>query len=289
MVRPASAGVAAVYRGDSDDVGASTFLAAVISVYQRTTGPYTLSVGGLILVEQVDQLPLVPHVLRKEGGEFCASFEMTPSMVTACCRLGYLPMAHHETETALLLIKCHEERMVLRFPELHLGRSVRRRMRKHRWVLTVDGDFERVLSGIQEAHDSSWFTHPLCEVFRQVHDNPSDGVSLHSVELYGEDGELAAAEIGYRCGRVYTSLSGYYLVDGAGAVQTAALALLESRGFAFWDLGMDVPYKRDLGAQAVERYSFLQEYRREATFTPPSFPEEAVECRCLPGVEPHTR
>lgn len=243
--------------------------------------------GGLILVEHVDQLPLVSRVLHERGGEFCATFSMAPSMVAACCRLGYLPMAHHETETPLLLIKCHEERMVLRFSELHIGRSVRRRMRKHRWVLAVDRDFARVLRDIQKVHEPSWFTPSLCAVFQMMHDNPPDGVSLHSVELYREDGALAAAEIGYRCGAVYTSLSGYYLVDGAGAVQTAALALvLENRGFAFWDLGMDVPYKRDLGARGVERFTFLQEYRREASVPPPSFPERAVDCRRLPGIEP---
>ena len=70
---------------------------------------------------------------------------------------------------------------------------------------------------------------------------------------------LVAGELGYTVGAVYTSLTGYSNESSAGSVQMAALgSALQQAGFTVWDLGMDMDYKRDLGACLVERDDFLQ-------------------------------
>jgi Leu/Phe-tRNA-protein transferase len=79
--------------------------------------------------------------------------------------------------------------------------------------------------------------------------------------LYRE-GRLVAGEFGVAAGRVYTSYSGYRDEDSAGTVQMIlAGRLLQDLGFAFWDLGMLLPYKERLGAQALERRRFLELFR----------------------------
>mmetsp|Transcript_17175 Transcript_17175/g.24281 ORF Transcript_17175/g.24281 Transcript_17175/m.24281 type:complete len:352 (-) Transcript_17175:454-1509(-) len=84
-------------------------------------------------------------------------------------------------------------------------------------------------------------------------------VRLYSIEVWREDsGELAAGELGYSIGNIYTSLTGFSSRDGAGSVQLVALGnLLQLCGFKTWDLGMDIEYKKNLGAQCICRDEFL--------------------------------
>jgi Leu/Phe-tRNA-protein transferase len=78
-------------------------------------------------------------------------------------------------------------------------------------------------------------------------------------------GQLVAGEFGVAVGRVYTSYSGYYDEDSAGSVQLALTGrYLRDSGFAFWDLGMPLPYKEKLGARTVDRARFLELFRTAA-------------------------
>ena len=76
------------------------------------------------------------------------------------------------------------------------------------------------------------------------------------------DDALVAGEFGAVVGSSYTSYSGFYKVDGAGAVQMALTAkVLEAAGFPYWDLGQEHAYKLGLGARMVERQTFLPRFR----------------------------
>ena len=94
---------------------------------------------------------------------------------------------------------------------------------------------------------------PLC--------GPAKTARPVSFALYRE-GKLAAGEFGVVAGRVYTSYSGYYDEDNAGTVQLILTTryLLE-RNFAFFDLGMPLPYKTDLGAVDISPEAFVALFR----------------------------
>lgn len=67
-----------------------------------------------------------------------------------------------------------------------------------------------------------------------------------------------AGEIGYSVGGCWTSMSGFTAADDAGSVQCAALGvMLQSCQLRYWDLGMSMRYKMQMGAQNVSRKRFL--------------------------------
>ena len=220
------------------------------------------------------ELDRVDEVLAERGGEFVASLRSDPEMVAASCRRGYLPMSEDFTGHEVLLIKVHEQRMVLELPELHVSRSTRRRARG--LELRIDAGFDRCLQAIVVYHPERWLTAPLCDALCELNRRPRAGVGTHSVEVYAR-GELVAGEVGYTCGAAYTSMAAFHTMSGAGSVQLAVLGvLLREAGFAFWDLGMEMEYKLALGARTVGRDAFLRRYRTVASEPTPALPSGAA-------------
>ena len=214
----------------------------------------------LPLVSGPHDLPDVPALLLERGGEFCVATRIDSAMVAAVCRHGYLPMSEDWTGRELLLIKSHAERCILEPSRVQIARSTRRRAPGLR--LRVDSDFARCLERIVATYaDERWLTARLCDALLSLHERPTEGVRMRSIEVLAH-GEMVAGEIGYTCGGAYTSLSGFHSVSGAGSVQLACLGLLLGEaGFALWDLGMEIAYKRALGAFPVDRSRFLERYR----------------------------
>lgn len=128
--------------------------------------------------------------------------------------------------------------------------------------------FDDVCEGIIKQHGENWFYPPLVSALKKINclkisstDNLGS-VSVHSFEVWDKNGDLVAGEAGYAVGGCYTSLSGYYEANSAGSVQMAATGcLLRSHGFHMWDLGMDLEYKRSLGAILLSKGEFFDKLK----------------------------
>jgi hypothetical protein len=224
--------------------------------------------------------------------EFCLALEFDPVFIAALMKAGFLVMSTDLRSEALddepadvipqyiLLPKLHLVRSALLFPELHIKRSLRPRL--SRYELRVDGipaselkdmedlfvlgpgaasDFEYILERCVEVHDDAWLTAPLRHAIREIRALPWLPVRPLSFGVY-RDGILRAGEFGILAGRVYTSYSGYYDEDNAGSVQMVLTAkYLESLGAPFWDLGMPLEYKDDLGARNMDPRQFVELFR----------------------------
>lgn len=220
---------------------------------------------GTILPQLVDRgLP--------GGGEFLVAElcngERTAAMIALLIWHGFLPMGGN----GMLLPKIHKARCVLPPGSVHIGRKVRRRAKGFR--LSVDAAWEAVVHGIQmhtfTSHEGDcWLSDELASTYQAVtrlDDSLRHGVAFHSVELWhAGTGELVAGEIGYTCGAIYSSCTGFAVKDqysGLGSVQMAALARWLSRcGFALWDLGMELDYKLELGCEIISRAEWAERVR----------------------------
>ena len=235
---------------------------------------------GYPIISTRNEISTVPDLLQGRHEEFVLSPRIDTEMVAEACRAGCIPMAHKIGDFEFLMIKLHHFRSVLQFPDLHTPRKTRSRSRGLR--IAVDRDFSRCLGAVRDHYPPSmrWLTPRLCTVLDELHGQPRSGVSTHSIEVYDGAG-LVAGEIGYRIGAVYTSMSGFYLRSGSGTVQLVSLArILESSGFLFWDLGIDVAYKRTIGAKLFPRAQFLALYYR-GTALSAGFPPGDLSCEEL--------
>jgi Leu/Phe-tRNA-protein transferase len=221
---------------------------------------YTLS--GHVFITPEDDLDTLVDELISTGydEEFCIATHISPGFIARLMKAGFLVMSIDMEDGALLLPKIHLTRSVLLFPELHVKKSIKRFL--GRYELRVDTDFNRILDRCIEIHGDGWLTLPLTRCIKWLHHKHTPLARPLSFGVY-RDGELRAGEFGVVSGRVYTSYSGYYDESNAGTCQLVLTTrYLRDMGFAFFDLGMPLPYKDDLGARNVDTRSFVELFRQ---------------------------
>ena len=228
---------------------------------------YTLS--GHIYISPEDDCDAVVNVMvaTDYNEEFCIARDFTPEFVARLMEAGFLVMSINLNEDNddepyyILLPKLHLVRSVLFFENLYIKKSIRRFL--NRYELRPNADFDRIIDRCVEKHGADWLTPPLVDCIKKIRDSPSANARPESFALY-RDGKLAAGEFGVVCGKVYTSYSGFYDEDNAGTVQMILTArYLQEHGFSFFDLGMPMDYKTDLGAVDVSPKEFVQLFRGE--------------------------
>lgn len=215
------------------------------------------------------------HPLSTEDGDLWASPFFDKRLVAQLMAEGFLPIATRK----MLLPKLHIERCVISWKDFHISKSVRKKGKK--WNMSVNQDFDGVVQGCRTQHGISWLYPSIVTSFKAIHNLAEEGlksmiispdgklkgyrpVRIYSIEIWScETGQLVAGELGYTVGDIYTSLTGFSNEDSAGSVQLAALGmLLQQQGFRMWDLGMDLEYKKKLGAHLMKREIFVEEVRK---------------------------
>ena len=238
---------------------------------------YTLS--GHLFISPEDDCNAIVNAILATGynEEFCIADAFSPEFVTRLMEAGFLVMAaniagDNEEPDYILLPKLHLERSALFFENLHIKKSVRRFL--SRYELCPDTEFNRIVDSCVEKHGGDWLVPPLLECIKKIRNSPlhehgGTGRLFPTARAYPasfalyHDGKLAAGEFGVVSGRVYTSYSGFYDEENAGTVQIILTAqYLQKHGFLFFDLGMPMDYKTDLGAVNISPEEFVRLFRR---------------------------
>jgi len=239
---------------------------------------YTLS--GHIFISPQDDCNMITDamLLTDYDKDFCLAGDFDPEFIAKLMEAGFLVMSMNLSEDDtepdyILLPRLHLVRSVLFFENLHIKKSIRRFL--NRYELRADAEFEFILDRCVEKHKSDWLTPPLVECIKKIRNTygggendsgrlaASENARPASFALYRE-GKLVAGEFGVVCGKVYTSYSGFYDEDNAGTVQIILAARhLQKQGFSFFDLGMPLDYKKDLGAIEISTEEFVRLFRGE--------------------------
>jgi len=205
-----------------------------------------------------EDFPAVEFALREPDGLLAIGGDLTVARLLAAYRRGIFPWYSDDQP---ILWWSPDPRMVL-FPEkLHLSRSLRKTLRRNRFRLTVDHDFDAVIRACAEPRPQqpgTWITAEMREAYLRLHRTGH----AHSVEAW-LDGELAGGLYGVAIGRVFFGESMFTRVTDASKVAFAGFTrFLQASGFGLIDCQVYSEHLASLGAEPLPRPHFTDLLKR---------------------------
>jgi leucyl/phenylalanyl-tRNA--protein transferase len=231
---------------------------------------------------------------------FCA--DLSPASVLGACRRGVIPLpasdeyfrtlneARYEDQVAdgaIAIVGDERDdpywaawwspdpRLVIGADGVHLGRNVRKRLRRDRLRTTANGAFRQVAEACRAGREPRWLTDALLGSLVALH---GQGWA-HSIEVWLDE-ELVGGAMGIGLGGVISGDSLFGWHQGAAAIAVADMwARLQAAGGAVIDAQWDSPFLRSLGAAPITRERYLALLDRPAQLV--SLPTRSLPARRL--------
>lgn len=165
-----------------------------------------------------------------------------------------------------------DPRMVLFPDELHVGRSlrktIRRAQRDESFEISHDRAFDEVIAACstipREGQDGTWITDDMLAAYREFH---RSGFA-HSVEAW-RDGELVGGLYGVAIGRVFFGESMFAREPDASKIAFASFVEeLADAGYAVIDCQVHTDHLARFGARLIERKQFAEILAQACDQTP---------------------
>jgi leucyl/phenylalanyl-tRNA--protein transferase len=161
--------------------------------------------------------------------------------------------------------------MVLVPDELHVSRSLAKRVRQGGFEIRADTTFEDVIAGCAQprrGQDGTWISPAIVEAYIALH---HEGLA-HSIETW-VGGVLVGGLYGVSIGRVFFGESMFARVDDASKLAFVhAVCQLRRWGFGLVDCQMSTTHLASFGAREIPRALFLRRIGQLVSRTPPRVP-----------------
>ncbi len=198
--------------------------------------------------------PPLETALREPNGLLAAGGDLQPERLLAAYRHGCFPWYQ---EGQPLLWWSPDPRTVLFPDELHVSRSLRKRMRHGDYQVTFDKAFAEVIQGCagpRSYADGTWITTPMQDAYIRLHEM---GVA-HSVEVW-QQGQLVGGLYGLAMGELFFGESMFSRATDASKVGFVTLVeRLREWGFALIDCQMPTRHLESFGARSTPRAAFAE-------------------------------
>ena len=207
------------------------------------------------------------HIYADLNSNYYFSDDFSEEFYIKLASLGFISTTTIYQEYLYLLPELQFEYAVLHFKDLHISKKVQKLINQNNYTLTINKQIDEVLKKLDEYHEPNWLIDEYQTLIKKLLNYKHQNIDfeIKSFELIEKDtNKLIAAEIGYKIGRTYTSLTGFSAKDkkyrNCGKLQLVYLAkYLEENDYSFWNLGHPyMQYKFDLGAKEYKRAEFLK-------------------------------
>jgi leucyl/phenylalanyl-tRNA---protein transferase len=180
--------------------------------------------------------------------------DLQPARLLAAYRNGIFPWP---VEGLPLLWFCPRERAILRFEELHVGRSLARARRRSTLRFSIDTAFVDVIRACAETprpdQDTTWISADIIAAYTRLH---RLGFA-HSVEAWRDD-TLVGGVYGVDANGAFAAESMFHRESNASKLALLHLVdHLRARGLDWIDVQVMTPHLERLGARAIARDAFL--------------------------------
>lgn len=196
-----------------------------------------------------------PPENAEPGGLLAIGGDLSLKRLLLAYRLGIFPWYGNGSP---ILWWSPDPRCVLVPHRFHLPQSLRKVIRKQRFRITLDREFEQVIRGCAEAkrpgEEGTWIGEDMVRAYIRMH----QAGFAHSVESWCE-GELVGGLYGVSLGSMFFGESMFYRMENASKVALAYLAaLLEQWRFDLIDCQVTTSNLLRFGACEIPRRWFLQ-------------------------------
>jgi leucyl/phenylalanyl-tRNA--protein transferase len=216
------------------------------------------------LVARRDALPDPGDALDNPPGLCGIVRDLSAPTLLAAYRRGLHPGGHVAPEKWF----SPPERCVLFFQELRIEKSLRKAMRKGRYTVTFDRDFEGVIKACAGRRPGKWRVTWITPRIMHAYSELFDAGYAHSYEVWNEAGELAGGGYGVAIGGAFFGESQFSLERNTSKIGQTALAWHLARwGFLFDDSKHPSPMLINMGCRNIPRDELLA-YTAEATRLP---------------------
>lgn len=234
------------------------------------------------LPEHPVRFPPVSRALRDPEGLLAAGGELTPEWLLAAYRRGIFPWYSDDQP---ILWWCPNPRMVLFPDELHLSRSLAKRLRNGGFQVSFNRCFDAVVEACaapRRGQPGTWITAEMHAAY----------VTLHrlgyarSVEVW-QAGELVGGLYGVAMGPVFFGESMFSRANDASKVALAHLVrAMRAGGGRLIDCQMHTQHLASLGARDIARVEFINYLESCLAAPEPPDGQHPMPCWSLPDDPP---
>jgi len=218
-----------------------------------------------------DPFPPVEQALDQPDGLLAAGGSLTTRRLVDAYRRGIFPWFN---EGDPILWWSPDPRTVLRPSRIHVSHSLRKKLRKESFLLTIDRAFTRVLDGCaapRPGDSGTWLSLPMRRAYASLH---AEGLA-HSIEVW-MDGELAGGIYGVAIGRMFFGESMFSRRTDASKIAMARLAAqLDRWEFPLIDCQLETLHLLSLGAEQLSRRAFIADVTRLTALAGPKWAIDA--------------
>lgn len=214
-----------------------------------------------------DPFPPVDEALEEPEGLLAAGGTLAMRRLVEAYSNGIFPWFN---EGDPILWWSPNPRTVLRPAHLHVSHSLRKRLKKGAFLVTIDRAFGRVLDGCaapRAQETGTWLSAAMRRAYGALH---AAGFA-HSIEVW-MDGELAGGMYGVAIGQMFFGESMFARRTDASKIAMAVFcAQLERWQFPLIDCQLETQHLMSLGAEHMPRAAFVAEVRRLVVLPPPEW------------------
>ncbi|MDX5319785.1 MAG: leucyl/phenylalanyl-tRNA--protein transferase [Bacteroidota bacterium] len=176
---------------------------------------------------------------------------LTPAQVIQGYTMGVFPMAHPEEDNT---IYWYEPKMrgILPLDGLKVSKSLRRRIEKEEFEVTINKSFVEVIEACS-AREETWISQEIQQVYSELH---QDGWA-HSVECW-KDGNLVGGLYGVAIKKAFFGESMFHRATDASKVALYYLVeWLKENDFQLLDMQYLTPHLATLGGIEIPQKRYL--------------------------------
>lgn len=201
-----------------------------------------------------DHFPDVSQALLEPNGLLAVGGELTAERILAGYQRGIFPWFGVEDP---ILWWSPDPRAIFIPGQVHCSRRLKRKLRKHRFQVSLNQAFDQVIVGCaapRKGEPDTWLHGPMQMAYRRLHDMGY----AYSLEVWNADQQLAGGIYGVALGKVFFAESMFSTQSDGSKIALLALSqYLQEEGFGLLDTQMMTTHLQSLGAFEIPRDEFL--------------------------------